>query len=225
MPRNSRLRAALTLFLPAALMVIGALAGWGLDNIPGFFSNSARTALVAVMLAVVIAGSALRIEFNPFRTGTRHGRRWPILAGIFSAPLMWVIAAWCDRRGILAFPASPILRWIGVVLFTLGESIRLAALDALGRQYSAFLTVQEDHQLVRTGIYRHTRHPFYLGGLINIPGMLLVLRSPLSILVFIASVLFVVNRIRREEQLLSNEFPNAYPSYQRASWRLLPYIY
>ena len=221
----SRARSLGSLLVPTVLMVIGALAGWGLDDIPGFFSNPARTALVVTMFAMLAVGVSWRIELNPFRKGTRRGPRWPILAGIFTTPLIWITAAYCDRRGILVFPESAIVRWIGVAAFTTGESIRLAALHALGRQYSVFLTVQEGHQLIRTGIYLRIRHPFYLGGLINAPGVLLALRSRLSILIFIASAVFVVNRIGREERLLCDEFPESYPVYRQVSWRLLPYIY
>jgi protein-S-isoprenylcysteine O-methyltransferase Ste14 len=178
-----------------------------------------------IIFAALAAGIACRIELNPFRKGTRQGRRWPILAGIFTAPLIWVLAAYCDRRGIFAFPESATLRCIGVAAFAAGEIVRLAALHALGPQYSVFLTVQEGHRLIRTGIYRRIRHPFYLGGLINVPGVLLAFRSELSVLVLIASVLFVINRIRREEQLLCDAFPQAYPSYRQTSWRLLPYVY
>jgi protein-S-isoprenylcysteine O-methyltransferase Ste14 len=206
-------------------MSIAMLIGWGLDDVTGFFSNPARTALIVTVFAMLAAGIAWRIELNPFRKGTRQGRRWPIIAGIFTAPLIWVLAAYCDRRALFVFPESAILRCIGVAAFAAGECIRLAALHALGRQYSAFLTVQEGHQLIRTGIYRRIRHPFYLGGLLNPPGVLLALRSPLSVLVFIAGVFFVVNRIGREEQLLCGAFPLAYPSYRQMSWRLIPYLY
>jgi protein-S-isoprenylcysteine O-methyltransferase Ste14 len=221
----SRARSAWTLSIPAILMLIAMLIGWGLDDVTGFFSNAARRGLIITVFAMLAAGIAWRIELNPFRKGTRHGRGWPIVAGILTAPLIWVLAAYGDRRALFVFPESAVLRSIGVAAFAAGECIRLAALRALGRQYSAFLTVQEGHQLIRTGIYRRIRHPFYLGGLLNAPGVLLALRSPLSVLVFVASVFFVVNRIGREEQLLCDAFPQSYPSYRQTSWRLLPYLY
>jgi protein-S-isoprenylcysteine O-methyltransferase len=85
--------------------------------------------------------------------------------------------------------------------------------------------VQAEHRLIRSGIYRRIRHPFYLGGLLNAPGSMLAFRSPISVLVFVASLFFVLNRIGREERMLAEEFPGAYRRYQEVSWRLVPHLY
>ena len=118
-----------------------------------------------------------------------------------------------------------LLRWAGVAALAIGDSLRLAALRELGHQYSLFLTIQGRHQLIRSGPYRHIRHPFYLGGLLTVPGIMLALRSPLAILVFTLSAAFVATRIGREEKLLLDQFPDPYAEYQRNSWHLLPYVF
>jgi protein-S-isoprenylcysteine O-methyltransferase Ste14 len=221
----TRGRAAITLFPPAVLMAAATLVGWGLDGLPAFFANPARAAVLAVIFCDFVAGTLLRIELNPFRKGTSSGRKWPILTGMLFVPLIWAVVTFCDRHGLFVLPVSKTIRWIGVAAFAFGSAIRLAALHELGRQYSAFLTIQANHQLIRSGIYARIRHPFYLGGLLNVPGAMLAFRSPIAILVFLASVIFVLTRIKREEQLLRAEFPDAYRDYQRTSWRLLPPVY
>lgn len=88
-----------------------------------------------------------------------------------------------------------------------------------------FLTIQTQHELIRTGPYRHIRHPFYLGGLLTLPGMMLALRSPPSIVIFVVSAVFVATRIGREEKMLLDQFPEEYAEYRLSSWRLLPYVF
>ncbi len=221
---SARATSALRLLAPAVLLSAFLLLGWGIDELPGFFRNPARTCLIAVTFATYVAGTLLAIDFNPLRKGKAPGKRWPILLGASIIPILLAAVAFCDRRNILVFPNVQAVRWAGVVALALGESIRLAALQDLGRQYSMFLTIQDEHRLVRTGLYRWIRHPFYLGGLLTVPGMMLVFRSPVAALVFVASAIFVVARIRREEQLLCGQFPAEYPEYQRRSRRLLPFV-
>ncbi len=225
MPPVARSRAAFTLTIPAALAIVAILLGWGVDDLDEFFANPARAAVIAVIFIEFAAGTMWRIELNPFRKGKSHSRASPIVAGIFTVPLVWAAVSFCDRHSIFVFPEFSAIRWIGIALFVAGGAIRLCALHELGRQYSALLTVQSDHQLIRTGIYRRIRHPFYLGALLNLPGMLLAFRSPVSVIIFAISVVFIVNRIGREEQLLTEEFPEAYHAYRRTSWRLLPRLY
>ncbi len=226
MPEAAKKRRAALLLLPPLALIVACLPlGWGVDDLPGFFRNYARTGLVVVLFASYVAGSLLGIEQNPFRSGKTQGRRWPIVAGAAMVPLVLAAVSFCDRRNIFVFPNLGLLRWTGVVALAIGDSIRLAALRELGRQYSMFLTIQSQHQLIRTGPYRRIRHPFYLGGLLTIPGMMLALRSPLSIIVFVISAGFVATRIGREEKMLIGQFPEEYAHYQRSSWRLLPYVF
>jgi len=47
-------------------------AGWGFDDLGGFFSHPARAGFVAVALATVVWLVAWRLELTPFRRGTRR---------------------------------------------------------------------------------------------------------------------------------------------------------
>ncbi len=226
MPEAVKKRRAAILLLPPLLLIVACLLlGWGVHDVPGFFRNNARTGLIVVLCASYLAGSLLGIEQNPFRTGKTPGRRWPIVLGAATIPLVLAGISFCDRQNISVFPDEGAIRWTGVVALAIGDAIRLAALRELGRQYSMFLTIQSQHQLIRTGPYRHIRHPFYLGGLLTIPGMMLALRSPLSIIVFVISAAFIATRIGREEKMLLDQFPEEYAQYRRHSWRLLPYVF
>ncbi|MGA8029267.1 MAG: isoprenylcysteine carboxylmethyltransferase family protein [Bryobacteraceae bacterium] len=222
---NKRIRAAL-LLLPITLLVSGSLLlGWGVDDLPGFFRNSARTGLIVVIFASYLVGALLGIELNPFRAGKTQGRKWPIIVGASAVPFAFAAVSFCDRRGVFVLPDLSVIRWTGVVALAFGDSIRLAALRELGKEYSMFLTIQKEHELVRTGVYRRIRHPFYLGALFTAPGMMLALRSEMAVIAFLLSIIFIASRISREEKLLIDQFPEEYSQYRRSSWRLLPYVY
>ena len=85
---------------------------------------------------------------------------------LFSAWLM----PYADRRGLLVFRESESIRYVGLALNVIGGTLRLAGFLALGRQFSGYVTVQQDHQLVQTAVYRVIRHPVYLGVLLAFPG-------------------------------------------------------
>jgi protein-S-isoprenylcysteine O-methyltransferase Ste14 len=113
----------------------------------------------------------------------------------------------------------------GVLLFILGLSIVLAAHITLKHFYSSFLVVRKDHQLIRHGIYRFTRHPVYLGSLMCCLGPPVSAPSLYGFLVMLVLVPIVLNRIRMEEDMLIEEFGEAYLAYRKSTSKLIPFIY
>jgi protein-S-isoprenylcysteine O-methyltransferase Ste14 len=47
--------------------------------------------------------------------------------------------------------------------------------------------------------------------------------SPLAIFIFVSTILFLLNRIRREQRFLMQRF-DSYGTHRQHSWRLLPYL-
>ncbi len=113
----------------------------------------------------------------------------------------------------------------GLTLFVVGLTIALVAVFTLRRFYSSSLTIIEDHQLITHGIYRFTRHPIYFGVLIAIMGAPVYAPSLYGFLVL--SLLFPIflNRIRMEEEMLIEEFGDAYRTYRETTRKLIPFIY
>jgi hypothetical protein len=119
-----------------------------------------------------------------------------------------------------------LLRHVGLSDFNLDTGTRSGAQGlVLGRRFSAFITIQEQHSLVTDGLYAYVRHPSYLGGLIATAGWALAFRSAIGLL--LAAVLFcpTVARLRAEEALLSSQFGGPYAEYRARTWRVVPFVY
>lgn len=202
-------------------------AGWGFDDLRGFFAHPARAGFVGVALATLLWILAWRLDPHPFRQGTAP-LGWQRLGMGFlmlTAMVLIFFLAYADRRSLLTITGADSLRYLGLGLYAGGNVISLFALRALGRQYSGYVTLQENHRLVDTGIYAVIRHPIYLRALMVFVGLPLLFRSWLVFLVLPLGVWFVSYRIRREEKLLAETFGEKFQAYRGRTWRLFPYLY
>lgn len=201
--------------------------GWGLDDLRGFFAHPARLGLFVVgwlgTAFLLLSGLAV----DPFRTGSRPvGRqRWLMAVSVAVIVFLAWFLSYGDRRNLLVFADADPLRYAGLALHAAGAAIRVVGLRTLGKQFSGYVTLQENHRLVQTGIYGLVRHPMYLGGLLAFPGWTLVFRSWLTIPLTLLVGLFLAVRIRQEERLLAESFGAEFDAYRRRTWRLLPYLY
>jgi len=113
----------------------------------------------------------------------------------------------------------------GLTLFVVGLTIAIVAQITLWRFYSGTLVIREDHQLITHGIYRFARHPIYFGVLIGIMGLPVITPSLYGFLVLSLLIPIILNRIRMEEELLTEEFGDAYRAYKETTRKLIPFIY
>ncbi len=122
-------------------------------------------------------------------------------------------------------PAIP-MAIIGTVIFALGTAVRTIAVRTLDHYFTYQLCIREEHRLIQHGIYRYLRHPSYTGTLLEAIGMLVAARSAYGLALFLvsATLLFTL-RIRREEQMMRDQFGEEYESYMRSSKRLIPWIF
>lgn len=153
---------------------------------------------------------------------------------IFTAGL--VVSAWDGYEGlvskILELVRQPGLfrlltagNLIGLALFVFGMTIALVAVGTLRLNYHSTLVIRENHKLVTHGIYRYVRHPVYLGVIIAIIGIPVYASSLYGLMIMIALIPVILNRIRLEERLLTEEFGDAYLEYKTTTKKLIPFIY
>ena len=123
-------------------------------------------------------------------------------------------------------PALAWLPWAGLALMAAGLLLRAWAIRVLAQQFTVDVSVRPDHELVRRGPYRLVRHPSYTGALLTFLGFALALGSWASLPAVMLPVAFAFGRrIRVEERVLAEAFPEAYPAYARTTWRLVPFVW
>ena len=107
-----------------------------------------------------------------------------------------------------------------------GSIIRLVALRTLGKYFSIMVAIQQNHTLVKKGIYSLIRHPAYTGLFLFMLGMGLSLGNWLSLfIIFAASVTIVFVRVPLEEKALIEKFGDEYRSYMKKTKRYIPYLF
>ena len=90
---------------------------------------------------------------------------------------------------------------------------------------SRTVKVEENQNVVDTGLYAVVRHPMYSATLLMFLSMPLVLGSVYSFAVFLAYPLLIAFRIKGEEKLLEQEL-DGYKEYkQKVKYRLVPFIW
>ena len=90
---------------------------------------------------------------------------------------------------------------------------------------TAKLQIVEGHQLVTDGIYRHIRHPIYLGEIIRNIGITVFFSSIYGFLIILLSLFFLLVRIELEEKMLISAFGKNYYEYKHKTRKLIPYLY
>ena len=118
------------------------------------------------------------------------------------------------------------LQITGLIALGVGIVVRSTAVAQLGRFHTPNVAVREDHQLLDSGLYRHVRHPSYLGALIAFIGLGLALGNWISVAVMaIVMPIVYLYRIREEEAALAAAFGEPYRVYCARTKRLIPGIY
>ncbi|MGE5215106.1 MAG: methyltransferase family protein, partial [Nitrospirota bacterium] len=107
------------------------------------------------------------------------------------------------------------IAWAAATLCLIGVAFAIWARVTLGRNWSGVVTLKEGHELVERGPYRFVRHPIYTG----IVTMFFATALALGHLGgFAATLLMFASfwiKIRGEEQLMLQQFPEQYAAYRR----------
>jgi protein-S-isoprenylcysteine O-methyltransferase Ste14 len=114
---------------------------------------------------------------------------------------------------------------VGFVLVIAGLGLRLQATRTLGKYFSPTVRVLPEHRLIKHGIYKHVRHPIYLGSLLAFFSIPLIFHSLYGFLVTTLAIPFILYKIRVEEQMFIEKFGDEYRDYIKNSKKLIPYVY
>ncbi len=156
------------------------------------------------------------------RTETFPQRVWhlaPLLFGFWFFFGQSAVFPWLQVRLI---PNLPVFWGTGLLFTAAGVAISIWARLSLGSNWSGMVTLKDNHELIRSGLYRRIRHPIYTGILLAAFGTGMIhaqLRDLLGFLLLYVSFYF---KARREESFLRQEFGPAFAEHQRHTGMFLP---
>ncbi|MHA2202741.1 MAG: methyltransferase [Candidatus Hodarchaeales archaeon] len=152
-----------------------------------------------------------------------------LLILIFIIAQIWVLGSFIFILNPIfldwsAFSFPLWIRWIGVILTGLGICVEFSTQLYLGRNYSTLLHISEEQSLITTGPYRYVRHPMYTALITVGNGMSLLSANWYFGLPFIATIIVIIFRIKKEEEVMVEKFGEEYTLYMKRTKRFIPFF-
>lgn len=114
--------------------------------------------------------------------------------------------------------------WAAAIVFLLAYALYAEVLRE-NTWLSRTIEVQDNQQVIDSGLYGIVRHPMYSVTLFLFLSMPLVLGSPFSFVIMLAYIPIIAKRIRNEEEVLEAGLPG-YTEYKtRVRYKVIPYIW
>jgi len=137
-----------------------------------------------------------------------------------------VVAIGTPFTGIGATGAPVLAFWLGIAVMFAGFLVRLAAMLALGEQFSHEIAIKDEHAIVETGPYRWVRHPSYTGAVLTYLGIGIVTGNWLSVVTALGGALLGFGHRATVEERALRKTLDEYERYvERTPYRLVPGIW
>ena len=167
---------------------------------------------VSVIAYLVVIAATVMVRTRPARKARGIEPRISALIGTF---LLTVV---------VLFPRRDLSMIAGLVSALLTLAGTASAVVVLTQLRHSFSIMAEARQLVTAGVYRLVRHPLYLAEEIAAIGVVMQFFSPWTALILAVQIGFQLRRMRNEEVILAEIFPE-YLAYRERTPRILPGIY
>lgn len=212
-------------FLTVAFIFLGlALLAWGVSYLKAYFLNPVRTSF-AIIVMIQSLFTAWIVYASPPHAEAEHRldlARWH--AYMFET--IFVLAAFGDRRGILAWDENMPLRWTGVAIYLLGLALSIWSnitwLHHLQREGGR---AQEHPVLLFEGPFQWIRHPSLLSLAFYCLGFTFMFRSWVGLTLMLPLIWGIINRIHSMEKIFEMRYKRVWAMRRHTSKRLIPYLY
>lgn len=121
-------------------------------------------------------------------------------------------------------PDSAVIAYSGLALTVAGTGFAIWARVFLGRNWSAIVTIKEEHQMIQGGPYSIVRHPIYSGFLLALFGTALALGEVRGLVALPLAFLAWWSKSRLEEKFMEQRFGAEYAAYRRRVRALIPFV-
>jgi protein-S-isoprenylcysteine O-methyltransferase Ste14 len=112
----------------------------------------------------------------------------------------------------------------GSLICVLGLCVTLWARRTLAGNWSSDVAFKQGHELIRRGPYRFVRHPIYTGLLTMCLGTAVNIGAFRGWLALPLMAAALVIKLKKEEALLLQHFPDEYPAYRKQVKALVPFV-
>jgi len=114
--------------------------------------------------------------------------------------------------------------YVGAAITVAGILFAVWARRHIGANWSRFVTINQDHELITTGPYALVRHPIYTGLLTAFLGTAIATTQLRGLIAFALIAISLLYKLRLEEQWMRAQFGDTYADYSRRVAALVPFI-
>ncbi|NUR70414.1 MAG: isoprenylcysteine carboxylmethyltransferase family protein [Hamadaea sp.] len=137
-------------------------------------------------------------------------------------------AVFVTRRtpGAVLATVSPVVAWLGLVVFWCGAALRLWCFRTLGRYFTFTVLTTDTQPVIESGPYRLLRHPSYTATLLVLLGLGTFFANGWGLLALTAITWCgLAYRIHVEERALASAMGDRYRAFAAARKRIIPFIW
>ena len=203
---------ALLIFLPAGTLAFAQ--GWifmAVLFIPMF--------IIGVVLALK-SPELLRKRLNSKEQ--ENTQKGVVISSLLMFLAGFITAGLSFRFGWLRLPM-----WVSVtaaVIFLIGYAMYAEVLRE-NEYLSRTVEVQQEQEVIDTGLYGVIRHPMYTATILMFCSAPLVLGSVVSFVIFLAYPVIIVTRIGNEEKVLEQGLKGYSDYKKKVKYRLMPFVW
>jgi protein-S-isoprenylcysteine O-methyltransferase Ste14 len=184
------------------------------------FSSLISGAWLITMLVWIASSFSNTQAVRRQATGSRAAQ---ICFGVFAGLLIWGPAHFRLLSGPAVIPDSEAAHLAAFLLTLGGLAFALWSRFIVGRNWSAVITIKQDHELIRSGPYAIVRHPIYCGFLTAVIGAAIE-RGTIEAFAG-AAILAIIFRFKSEleEKFMIEHFGDAYRKYRMEVGAIIPF--
>jgi protein-S-isoprenylcysteine O-methyltransferase Ste14 len=126
---------------------------------------------------------------------------------------------------VAVIPDAALVRPLGVAICVCGLLGAIWSRRTLAGNWSSDVQFKQEHELVSRGPYRFVRHPIYTSLLLMGLGTAIAANRLGALAGLLSLFAGVWIKLRQEEKLLLQHFPDDYPAYKARVKALVPFIF
>lgn len=107
----------------------------------------------------------------------------------------------------------PSLQWIGAAFVIFSLIWIIIAQAQMGEAWRIGIDTEHRTPLVQKGLFRISRNPIYIGGVITLSGLFLIIPNALTLLILILGLVLIGVQVRFEEEHVRKMYPREYAEY------------